>query len=166
MPSQGRPPASLGDRLRAVPPATALAISLAIVAIAAIAFVVTDSGSTPAPRTSAPASAAATPSPSPSPSASASPGADRTGVYVVMFNNSKDPSLGRTTAAKAEGIGWDVVGIGDWHGLVDANTVYYPPKLQAQAELLAADLGITRTKPAFAPMQLDRLSVIMVGSAQ
>ena len=167
MPNRGTPIERFSRWVRNVPPSTALAISLVVLAIGAVTFVLTDSPQPPAPTASAshratPSSAAptsATPSPSPAPSASPSP--DRSGVYVVVFNNTSAPNGGRATATAAENAGWNVVGTGDWHGQVDENTVYYPPNMEAQAQLLASDLGIKRTKPAFAPMQLDRLSVII-----
>ena len=41
--------------------------------------------------------------------------------------------------------------------------MYYPPGLQAQAELLAKDVGIDRIRPAVAPMRTDRLTIILSG---
>ena len=45
------------------------------------------------------------------------------------------------------------------------STVYYPPRLEAAAELLALDLGISRRQPAVDPMRLDRLTVILTDDA-
>jgi hypothetical protein len=41
--------------------------------------------------------------------------------------------------------------------------VYYPDRLKAAGALLARDLGISRVKPAIAPMRPDRLTVILTG---
>ena len=57
----------------------------------------------------------------------------------------------------------EIVGTDNWYGTVDASTVYYGPRLKAAGQLLADELGITRVKPAIAPMRLDRLTVILTG---
>ena len=44
---------------------------------------------------------------------------------------------------------------------VPASTVYFPPRLQAAAKVLARDLGIRRLKARVAPMRNDRLTVIL-----
>ena len=42
-----------------------------------------------------------------------------------------------------------------------SDTVYYPPQLRPAAVKLAKVLHITRLRPAIAPMQFDRLTVII-----
>jgi hypothetical protein len=56
-----------------------------------------------------------------------------------------------------------VVGSDNWYGTIPASTVYFPPRLEAQAKLLGRDLGINRLRPAIAPMKFDRLTVILTG---
>jgi len=84
-------------------------------------------------------------------------------VYVEVYNNSGISGLAGRTAAKAGGAGWQVVGSDNWYGTIPASTVYFPERLRAEARLLGRDLGITRLKPAIAPMRLDRLTVILTG---
>lgn len=84
-------------------------------------------------------------------------------VYVEVYNNSGISGLAGRTAAKAGGAGWQVVGSDNWYGTIPASTVYFPERLRAEAKLLGRDLGITRLKPAIAPMRLDRLTVILTG---
>ena len=85
----------------------------------------------------------------------------RAGVYVEVYNNSGITGLAGSTAARASGAGWDVVGSDNWYGTIAASTVYYPSHLAAEAKLLARDLGIGRVLPAIAPMRGDRLTVIL-----
>ncbi len=82
-------------------------------------------------------------------------------TFVEVFNNSGISGLAGSTAARAQGAGWQVIGSDNWYGTIDASTVYYPPRLEAAAKLLAQDLGIGRIKPAIAPMRFDRLTVIL-----
>lgn len=90
------------------------------------------------------------------------PVVSRAGTYVEVYNNSGISGLAGTTAARAQGAGWQVVGSDNWYGTIAASTVYHPPRLTAAAELLAKDLGIARVQPAISgPMRLDRLTVIL-----
>ena len=82
-------------------------------------------------------------------------------TYVEVYNNSGISGLAGTTAARAQGAGWQVVGSDNWYGTIAASTVYYPPRLRTEAGLLAKDLGIIRLQPAIAPMRFDRLTVIL-----
>jgi hypothetical protein len=82
-------------------------------------------------------------------------------TYVEVFNNSGISGLAGSTAARAQGAGWQVVGSDNWYGTIDASTVYYPSGKEAAAKLLAKDLGVGRIKPAIAPMRFDRLTVIL-----
>jgi hypothetical protein len=87
----------------------------------------------------------------------------RAKFYVVVFNNSNVKGLAGKTATRAQRAGWNVVATDNWYGTVDTSTVYFPPRLKAAGALLAKDLGITRVKPAIAPMRSDRLTVILTG---
>jgi LytR cell envelope-related transcriptional attenuator len=82
-------------------------------------------------------------------------------TYVEVYNNSGISGLAGSTASRAQGAGWQVVGSDNWYGTIPASTVYYPPRLYAQAQMLGKDLGISRLKPAIAPMRGDRLTVIL-----
>jgi pyruvate/2-oxoglutarate dehydrogenase complex dihydrolipoamide acyltransferase (E2) component len=82
-------------------------------------------------------------------------------TYVEVYNNSGISGLAGSTASRAQGAGWQVVGSDNWYGTIPASTVYYPPRLFAQARMLGKDLGISRLKPAIAPMRGDRLTVIL-----
>jgi LytR cell envelope-related transcriptional attenuator len=85
----------------------------------------------------------------------------RGGTYVEVYNNSGISGLAGSTAARAQGAGWQVVGSDNWYGTIAASTVYFPARLKDQAQLLGKDLGIKRLKPAIAPMRGDRLTVIL-----
>jgi hypothetical protein len=85
----------------------------------------------------------------------------RAGTYVEVYNNSGISGLAGSTAARASGAGWKVVGSDNWYGTIPASTVYYPKRLEAEAKLLGRDLGIRRVRPSISPMRLDRLTVIL-----
>jgi hypothetical protein len=145
-------------------------LSAAAVLLAGAAFVATDP-----PRREEPVRASAQPSATASPTAAArrpvtrvkkeprapKPAVKRGETYVEVFNNSGISGLAGSTAARAQGAGWQVVGSDNWYGTIDTSTVYYPDGLRRQADLLAEDLGISRVKPIFAPMGGDRLTVIL-----
>jgi hypothetical protein len=146
-------------------------LSAAAVVLAGVAFVATNHGTEDRP---VPASAHVRSSATASPTRSATvappvrvkhakkkPVVKRGQTYVEVFNNSGIHGLAGSTAARAQGAGWQVVGSDNWYGTVDATTVYFPPKLQAAAKMLAKDLGIRRVKPMIAPMRGDRLTVIL-----
>jgi hypothetical protein len=85
----------------------------------------------------------------------------RAGTYVEVYNNSGISGLAGSTAARASGAGWKVVGSDNWYGTIPASTVYFPARLEAEAKLLGRDLGIRRLRPSISPMRLDRLTVIL-----
>lgn len=153
-------------------PTIALMASICAVAVAAVGFVLTSHPQTPAARPSsatvqrsvpAPAHRAGPQTASPAPVLHPKPRqhVDRAGTYVVVFNNSNIKGLAGTTSARARDAGWNVVGSDNWYGTVASSTVYYPARLHAAAKALARDLHISRLRPAIAPMQLDRLTVIL-----
>ena len=148
-------------------------LSAGVVLVAGAAFLFT--GSDPAPVDTA-RPVTATPSPTPTSTAPVpvveekkqkpekkKPVIRRARTYVEVYNNSGIAGLAERTAGRAAGAGWQVVGSDNWYGTIPASTVYYPPRLQAQARLLGRDLGINRLRPAIAPMRFDRLTVILTG---
>jgi hypothetical protein len=143
-------------------------LSAGVVVLAGAAFVATN-GEQAAPPAPAAATARSTPSAAgttPAPVVTTrkparKPAVRRGGTYVEVFNNSGISGLAGSTAARAQGAGWEVVGSDNWYGTISASTVYYPARLKAQAELLGKDLGIARVKPTIAPMRGDRLTVIL-----
>ncbi len=85
-------------------------------------------------------------------------------VLVVVFNNTSVPGLADDKAAILRGAGWNVAATDNWYGNIPEDTVYYPPQLRADAVKLAKVLRITRLHTAVAPMQFDRLTVIIASS--
>ncbi|MBY9075062.1 LytR C-terminal domain-containing protein [Nocardioides sp. WL0053] len=168
------------ERGIAVPSPIAV-LSLAAVALAGVAFVTTSGDPEEPAKAAGPVSASSSPSPSapaPSPSAAATtapkqvidkqkpkkpkePAVRRGQVYVEVYNNSGISGLAGSTASRIAGAGWQVVGSDNWYGTIPASTVYYPDRLEEEAELLAKDLGIARLNPAISPMRFDRLTVIL-----
>ncbi len=132
----------------------------------------TTPAATPAPTSTAPTKSAPTSSATPKPSASkspkpvpsttAAPAVERS-AQVSVLNNSGVVGAARTFSGKVTQAGWTLSGIGNWTGSIPVNTVYYPPDLQAQAELLGKDVGIARILPAVSPMRADRLTIILSG---
>ncbi|HEX2892706.1 MAG TPA: LytR C-terminal domain-containing protein [Marmoricola sp.] len=161
------------DERGLVLPTRLMVFSISAVALAGLAFVATQPDDTPDTATPA-AATRRTPSPAAptstvpvaptGPAAKPKPAVRRGKVYVVVFNNSNVHGLAGKTATRAQRAGWNVVGTDNWYGTIDATTVYYPPRLKAAGTLLARDLGISRVKPAIAPMRPDRLTVILTGT--
>ena len=117
---------------------------------------------TPAEESPEPAEESPTPAEESPEPAEESP-AERT-ASVSVLNNSGIVGAARAFSAKVAGAGWTLGGIGNWSGSIPANTVYYPSGLQAQAELLADDVGIARVRPSVSPMRTDRLTIILSGT--
>lgn len=149
-------------------PAPLVILSVIAIAMAALAFVVTgnDSGdeeirtaAQPAPTSET--TEAETEAPEPEPTEEPEPEIDRTQIVVEVYNNSGIRGLAAGAAGTASGAGWQVVGSDNWVGTIPSSTVYFPERLQREAELLAADLEITRIMPAVDPMRGDRLTVIL-----
>ena len=93
------------------------------------------------------------------------PQVQRGEVYVEVYNNSGITGLAGQVAGTAAQVGWQVVGSDNWYGTIPSSTVYFPPRLEDAATLLARDLGIDRTEPATGPMKRDRLTVILTADA-
>jgi hypothetical protein len=117
---------------------------------------------TPAPTPSK--TTETTPSPKPSKTTEA-PKVQRD-APVSVLNNTTIQGLAATYSAKVRAAGWNNVTIGNWRGSIAGNSVYFPPQLEAQAKLLADDLGISRVLPSVAPMRTDRLTIILAGPQQ
>ncbi len=81
-------------------------------------------------------------------------------ALVAVYNNAGIRGLAAEKADLLQGAGWNVAAVDNWYGNIPANTVYYPPGLRRAAHRLAAFLGVHRLRPAVAPMQFDRLTVI------
>jgi len=165
--------ADRGQRGVAVSSPLAL-LSAAAVVLAGAAFVSTDgpsdepaaraantTASTAARAAAAPRAQATEPVRRPTRKPVRKPVVRRGETYVEVFNNSGISGLAGSTAARAQGAGWQVIGSDNWYGTIDASTVYYPASLHEQAKLLAKDLGIPRVKPTIPPMRGDRLTVIL-----
>ena len=155
----------------AVFPSPVVMLSIIAVVMAGIAFVATRSDepterrvTTVSDDPSASPSDEQTPDATPSddkPDKPRKPPVDRAETYVMVYNNSGITGLAGRIAATATEAGWNVVGADNWYGTIPASTVYFPERLRAEARLLGRDLGISRLKPAIAPMRLDRLTVIL-----
>jgi LytR cell envelope-related transcriptional attenuator len=81
-------------------------------------------------------------------------------VLVEVYNNTGISGLAARKAAVLQRAGWSVAGTDNWYGDIPADTVYYPPKLKAAAEKLAAAAHVTRLRPAVPSMASDRLTII------
>ena len=151
-------------------PVALLSVAAVVVAGAAFLFTGHDEEPTPAATPVVASTSAAPTTTAPAPTATPTPKKKkvvkkkvvrRGGTYVEVYNNSGISGLAGSTAARAQGAGWQVVGSDNWYGTIAASTVYYPARLEDQARLLGKDLGIERLKPAIAPMRGDRLTVIL-----
>lgn len=158
------------DQRGVVLPSPLVMLSVIAVAMAAIAFVATRGGEptereiTPAARDAATPSATPTSEPpEPKPTKKPEPTVQRGEVIVEVYNNSAVTGLASRVATRATGAGWQVVGTDNWYGTIPATTVYFPPRLERAAKLLALDLGVDRTAEAVAPMRMDRLTLILTG---
>ena len=80
---------------------------------------------------------------------------------VLTFNQIGIRGLAAQVSAQAQQAGWTIAGLGDWRGSVPQDTVYFPPGKQAEAELLGADLSITRFMPAVENISKTQLTVIL-----
>ncbi|MDF1704213.1 MAG: LytR C-terminal domain-containing protein [Aeromicrobium sp.] len=115
----------------------------------------TPAATSSAPTTAAPTTVAPPPSAEPEPVADRSPG-------VSILNGSGVNGLAGDAADLLGDLGWDDLRTGDTRGTYPENTVYYPPQLEAQAQTLAQDLGITRIRPSVDGMRDDRLTAVLI----
>jgi len=159
-------------------PSPVMVLSVVVVLVAAVVFLATRGGGSPQEESATPAgaTATATATPSATPSAEPSPAptkkpepkatpkpVERDNVFVEVYNNAGIPGLADRVGGQASGAGWNVVGTDNWYGTVPSSTVYFPDRLQRQADQLALDLGIDRVMPSVGAMKGDRLTVILTG---
>ncbi len=146
-------------------PSPLVILSIVAVSMAGLAFIATQDDD----QSDVQANIVADPAPQPSPTTPTKkpkpvkpqPEVKRGDIFVEVYNNSGISGLAGTTAQRASGAGWNVVGSDNWYGTIPASTVYYPPRLEASARALAKDLGIKRIQKAVDPMRFDRLTVIL-----
>jgi len=151
-------------------PSPVIVLSIVAIALAVVAYFLT--GTEPKEReitpAAAPESSAAPSQPAdkPAPPVKKKPKKkpiQRGEIPVEVYNNTNITGLAGSVGDKASTVGWNVVGVDDWRGTVPANTVYFPPRLEAAGKQLALDLGIKRTHVAAEDsMDLDRLTVVLV----
>lgn len=161
-------PARKRDERGVAAPSPLVMLSVVAVAMAGIAFIATqDKDSERELRTVSEAAPSPTETetseaPAPLPSKKPTPPAvQRSEILVEVYNNSGVRGLAGRAAGEATVQGWQVVGSDNWVGTIPAPTIYYGPRLERAARLLAKDLGITRLRPAVDPMRPDRLTVIL-----
>lgn len=162
-------PSRTRDQRGVAYPAPLIILSVIAIAMAGLAYLVT-SGGGPDDEIVTAAQPAATSSATPEPTETAAPEPpaepeepeiDRSQVFVEVYNNSGISGLARRTSDAVSGLGWQVVGSDNWVGTIPSTTVYYPERLEPEAQLLAADLGVERLMPAVDPMRGDRLTIIL-----
>lgn len=152
-------------------PSPVVMLSVIAVAMAGIAYVATQ-GQEPTEREVTTVGRPSEPDKSPKQSLPTgkpekiAPVVQRGKVYVEVYNNSGITGLAGRYAARADQVGWNVVGADNWDGVIPASTVYYPQRLKAAGKQLALDLGIRRTMPAIPDaMDFDRLTVVLTADA-
>lgn len=125
----------------------------------------------PASSTGSPAASQSTPSTTTSSSApdpvEATPADDAAdfSVEVVVLNQTSTAGLAGRVADVLRGKGWAVPAVGNFHGVVPATTVYYPPGDEAAAQAVAEDLPVPpRLKPRFGNLSTSRLTVVVTDS--
>ncbi|MET3962452.1 hypothetical protein ABIE44_002386 [Marmoricola sp. OAE513] len=170
------------DAAGVVLPTRVMVLSISAVALAGLGFIATQGNDDNGPAKVSPAATSTVP-PSPTPTTppiTEGPGGpvstpstpkppkpvNKGKTTVVVFNNTNIKGLAGATATRAEKAGWNIFKTDNWHGSVDASTVYYGPKMRAAAKLLAADLDITRIKASFEPMNPKMLTVILTTDYQ
>lgn len=124
----------------------------------ATATATTAAATTTQPATTAPATPTTSP-PSSAPESSASTGRD---VEVVVLNQTSRGGLAASVADRLRKRGWTVGAVGNFHGVVPATTVYYPPGREAAAQAAAESLPTTpRIRPRFGNLSTTRLTVVV-----
>lgn len=160
-------------------PTRLMVFSISAVALAGLVFIATQGDDGPATATPAAVSSSAPPTGGPTegphgsaPTIASSPTpkppkpVNKGKTTVVVFNNTNIKGLAGKTATRAEKAGWNIFKTDNWHGNVDASTVYFGPGMRRAAQLLAADLRIERIKQSFEPMNPTMLTVILTTDYQ
>jgi hypothetical protein len=86
-------------------------------------------------------------------------------VQVVVLNQTSRAGLASHVADTMRADGWTVAAVGNFHGIVPATTVYYPPGEELAAQTAAEDLQATpRIRPRFGNLSTSRLTVVVTDS--
>jgi hypothetical protein len=86
-------------------------------------------------------------------------------VQVVVLNQTSRAGLASEVADALRADGWTVAAVGNFHGIVPATTVYYPPGEELVAQTAAEDLQATpRIRPRFGNLSTSRLTVVVTDS--
>ena len=86
-------------------------------------------------------------------------------VQVVVLNQTSRAGLASRVADTLRADGWTVAAVGNFHGIVPATTVYYPPGEELAAQTAAEDLQATpRIRPRFGNLSTSRLTVVVTDS--
>jgi hypothetical protein len=86
-------------------------------------------------------------------------------VQVVVLNQTSRAGLASEVADALRTDGWTVAAVGNFHGIVPATTVYYPPGEELAAQTAAEDLQATpRIRPRFGNLSTSRLTVVVTDS--
>jgi len=86
-------------------------------------------------------------------------------VEVVVLNQTSRGGLAGVVADRLRAKGWNVTVVGNFHGVVPATTVYYPPGQQDAARVAADDLPVApRIMPRFSNLSTTRLTVVVTDS--
>ena len=86
-------------------------------------------------------------------------------VQVVVLNQTSRAGLASEVADTLRADGWTVAAVGNFHGIVPATTVYYPPGEELAAQTAAEDLQATpRIRPRFGNLSTSRLTVVVTDS--
>ena len=86
-------------------------------------------------------------------------------VQVVVLNQTSRAGLASEVADALRADGWTVAAVGNFHGIVPATTVYYPPGEELPAQTAAEDLQATpRIRPRFGNLSTSRLTVVVTDS--
>jgi hypothetical protein len=86
-------------------------------------------------------------------------------VQVVVLNQTSRAGLASVVADTLRAGGWTVAAVGNFHGIVPATTVYYPPGEELAAQTAAEDMQATpRIRPRFGNLSTSRLTVVVTDS--
>jgi hypothetical protein len=86
-------------------------------------------------------------------------------IEVVVLNQTSRAGLASEVAGILRADGWTVPAVGNFHGVVPATTVYYPPGEELAAQTAAEALQATpRIRPRFGNISTSRLTVVVTDS--
>ena len=86
-------------------------------------------------------------------------------VQVVVLNQTSRAGLASRVADTLRADGWTVAAVGNFHGIVPATTVYYPPGEELAAQTAAEDMQATpRFRPRFGNLSTSRRTVVVTDS--